>query len=122
MPVIFEALSHETTSYEKGWYGASRDDHLRGNVLKSRIGNFLPPPDKGVFPSDFRANSQLFLKRVRSILRNGGEGTDRLWAEQVDRRPTRDPLHGSPNPTPGPSLNALLKPQSRGPSPAGSKR
>ena len=49
-----------------------RDDHLRGNVLKSRIGNFLPPPDKGAFPSDFRANSQLFLDRIQRILRDGG--------------------------------------------------
>jgi hypothetical protein len=121
VPVVFEALSPETASYEKGWFGASRDDHLRGNVLKSRIGNFLPPPDKGVFRSDFRANSQLFLERVQRILRNGGEGTDRLWAE-MDQRPTRAPLHGSPNPKPGPRLDALPKPLSRGPSPAGSKR
>jgi len=90
VPVIFEALSRETASYEKGWYGASRDNHLRGNVLKSRIGNFLPPADKGVFPCDFRANSQLLLERVRRILRNGGEGTDTLWVE-VDRRPHPGP-------------------------------
>ena len=118
MPVIFEALPREIASYEKGWYGPSRDDHLRGNVLKSRIGNFLPPPDKGAFPSDFRANSQLFLDRIQRILRDGGEGSDRLWAD-ADRRPTRA---APPSPKPGPSLDALLKPEPRGPSPAGSKR
>ena len=57
MPVIFEALPREIASYEKGWYGPSRDDHLRGNVLKSRIGNFLPPPDKGALVAGLVAES-----------------------------------------------------------------
>ena len=72
LPVIFEELPNGVARYEKGWYGQSREEHLRGNVLKSRIGNFLPPPDKGVFQRQFRANATAFLERVNRILENGG--------------------------------------------------
>lgn len=72
VPVIFEELPPGVARYEKGWYGSSREEHLRGNVLKSRIGNFLPPPDKGVFQRQFRANAAAFLERVTRILETGG--------------------------------------------------
>ena len=56
-------------AFEHGWFGKSRDDVLKGNVLAARLGNFLPPPDRGAFQADLNANCDRFLERIRSLLR-----------------------------------------------------
>ena len=61
LPVIFES----PPPMKKGWFGTTDEERERGNFLKHKIGNHLPPPDKGLFQHDFSGNLEELLRQVR---------------------------------------------------------
>ena len=50
---------------KKGWFGTTDEERERGNFLKHKIGNHLPPPDMGLFQHDFNGNLEELLRQVR---------------------------------------------------------
>ena len=48
--------------------GPSVEQKEQANLIKQRIGNWLPPPDQGHFQDNFEMNAQSMIVRIYQLL------------------------------------------------------
>ena len=69
LPVIFET----PPPMKKGYFGTSDDERERGNFVRQKLGNWLPPPEQGLFQDDFARNLDKVVEQVRRHLSTSGD-------------------------------------------------
>ena len=70
LPFIFET----PPQMKKGYFGKSDEERERGNFVKLKLGNWLPPPEQGLFQDAFEGNLATLLQLVKQRVA-GREGS-----------------------------------------------
>ena len=81
LPIIFET----PPPMKKGFFGTSVDDREKGNFVKTKLGNYLPTPDQGLFQDNWETNLAALLAEVKKHV-----SADNIGPPEHDVR-----IHGS---------------------------
>ena len=71
IPVIFET----PPPMKKGYFGKSVDEREKGNFVLQELGNWLPPPEEGLFQDNFERNLAKCIEQVRKHVGDNREGS-----------------------------------------------
>ena len=72
IPVVFDMIAHKAMKGDT-FLGTDPDSIEDANFLKTKMtGNSLPPPDQGVFQTNFAVNAAELVRLVKNALASRG--------------------------------------------------
>ena len=57
-------------SMSRGFIGESKTEVKQGNLIKSRVGNCLPPPDQGGFHENWERNAATLVEKLLGMVKS----------------------------------------------------
>ena len=69
MPGKIIPVCLEPIKLKKGFLGSSQKEREQSSFIRHKLdGNYLPPPDLGVFQDNWAGNVQELIRRVKAML------------------------------------------------------
>ena len=69
MPKKIIPVCLEPIKMGKGFLGSTKEERRQASFIRAKLdGNYLPPPDLGVFQDNWAGNVQELIRRVKAML------------------------------------------------------